>query len=168
MPAPYFNGHLDLSSAKWKDIAEKMIFLEAQTKLSLPDVFADEQQLLTIFVQLINNAADAMSAEGGGMLTVRSREEGERVVLEFSDTGPGVKDTQRVFDPFYTTKPVGKGTGLGLSVVYGIVQEHGGSIECFNRPEGGATFVVKLPVAPEGAPKPAENPAPATPTAPVR
>lgn len=159
-----------LSSAikmRSSELAEKMIFLEAQTKLSLPDVWADEQQLLTIFIQLINNAADAMSAEGGGMLTVRSREENEHVVLEFSDTGPGVKDTQRVFDPFYTTKPVGKGTGLGLSVVYGIVQEHGGNIECFNRPEGGATFVVRLPVAGNGS-KTADAPTSSAPVAPVR
>ncbi|MGH9650339.1 MAG: sensor histidine kinase, partial [Terriglobales bacterium] len=160
-----------LSSAikmRSSELAEKMIFLEAQTKLSLPDVWADEHQLMTIFLHLINNAADAMSTEGGGLLTVRSREENGHVVLEFSDTGPGVKDTQRVFDPFYTTKPVGKGTGLGLSVVYGIVQEHGGHIECFNRPEGGATFVVKLPVAAETVHKPAETPAPTTPSAPAR
>ncbi|MGH9508737.1 MAG: sensor histidine kinase [Terriglobales bacterium] len=150
------------------ELAAKMIFLEAQTKLSLPDVWADEQQLMTIFVHLINNAADAMSTEGGGMLTVRSREERDLVVMEFSDTGPGVKDPQRVFDPFYTTKPVGKGTGLGLSVVYGIVKEHGGNIECFNRPEGGATFVVKLPIATENGHKPAETSAPTSSSAPVR
>jgi signal transduction histidine kinase len=150
------------------ELAEKMIFLEAQTKLSLPEVWADEQQLLTIFIQLINNAADAMSAEGGGMLTVRSREENDHVVLEFSDTGPGVKDTQRVFDPFYTTKPVGKGTGLGLSVVYGIVKEHGGNIACFNRPEGGATFVLTLPIATPNGSKASDSPASSTPLAPVR
>ena len=150
------------------ELAQKMIFLEAQTKLSLPDVWADEHQLMTIFLHLINNAADAMAVEGGGMLTVRSREEDAKVVMEFSDTGPGVKDPQRAFDPFYTTKPVGKGTGLGLSVVYGIVQEHGGSIECFNRPEGGATFVLRLPVATENGSKPAGNPVPATPSTPSR
>jgi signal transduction histidine kinase len=131
-----------------------MIFLEAQTRLSLPEVWADEHQLMAIFLHLINNAADAMATEGGGLLTVRSREENANVVLEFSDTGPGVQDPQHVFDPFYTTKPVGKGTGLGLSAVYGMVQDHGGHIECFNRPEGGATFVLKLPVAPENGQKP--------------
>jgi signal transduction histidine kinase len=146
------------------ELSQKMIFLEAQTKLSLPDVWADEHQLMTIFLHLINNAAEAMAGEGGGMLTVRSREEEDKVVLEFSDTGPGVKDPQHVFDPFYTTKPVGKGTGLGLSAVYGIVQEHGGNIECFNRAEGGATFVLKLPVAAENGQKPAETPAPAAPS----
>jgi signal transduction histidine kinase len=136
------------------ELSEKMIFLEAQTRLSLPEVWADEHQLMAIFLHLINNAADAMATEGGGLLTVRSREENANVVLEFSDTGPGVQDPQHVFDPFYTTKPIGKGTGLGLSAVYGMVQDHGGHIECFNRPEGGATFVLKLPVAPENGQKP--------------
>jgi two-component system, NtrC family, sensor kinase len=69
------------------------------------------------------------------------------VVVMFSDTGPGIKDPLRVFDPFYTTKPIGKGTGLGLSAVYGVVQEHRGQITCQNNPEGGALFVLRLPVA---------------------
>ncbi len=136
------------------ELSQKMIFLEAQTRLTLPEVWADEQQLMAIFLHLINNAADAMATEGGGLLTVRSREENSNLVLEFSDTGPGVRDPQHVFDPFYTTKPVGKGTGLGLSAVYGMVQDHGGHIECLNRPEGGATFVLTLPVAGENGQKP--------------
>jgi signal transduction histidine kinase len=65
-----------------------------------------------------------------------------------------------VFDPFFTTKPVGKGTGLGLSICYGIVQEHGGHIECFNRPQGGATFLVDFPAVVDGHPA---TPAPADP-----
>ena len=66
--------------------------------------------------------------------------------IEFTDSGPGVKDASRVFDPFYTTKPVGKGTGLGLSICYGIVTEHGGTILVKNQPTGGATFRVALPL----------------------
>jgi len=73
--------------------------------------------------------------------------EQQYVVIEVSDTGPGIKEPRLVFDPFYTTKPVGKGTGLGLSICYGIVQEHGGRVSCYNRPGGGATFRVELPVA---------------------
>jgi len=71
------------------------------------------------------------------------------VVLHFSDTGPGLRDPERVFDPFYTTKPVGKGTGLGLSAVYGVIQDHNGQITCRNRPEGGALFIVTLPATAE-------------------
>jgi len=67
------------------------------------------------------------------------------VSIEFSDNGPGIKEPAKVFDPFYTTRPVGQGTGLGLSMCYGIVQEHGGKIYCRNRQEGGATFLMELP-----------------------
>lgn len=67
-------------------------------------------------------------------------------MLEFADNGPGMRDPQRVFDPFYTTKAIGKGVGLGLSATYGAVQDHHGQITCQNRPEGGAIFVVRLPI----------------------
>jgi two-component system NtrC family sensor kinase len=69
------------------------------------------------------------------------------VVVEFADTGPGLAEPNRIFDPFYSTKPLGKGTGLGLSACYGIVQEHGGQVLAWNRKEGGATFRVELPIA---------------------
>jgi two-component system, NtrC family, sensor kinase len=71
---------------------------------------------------------------------------GKNVFIEFTDSGPGVKDASRVFDPFYTTKPVGKGTGLGLSICYGIVSEHGGSIQIRNEQPTGATFRIELPL----------------------
>ncbi len=66
--------------------------------------------------------------------------------VEFTDNGPGVRDPHRVFDPFYTTKPVGKGTGLGLSICYGIIKEHGGEIQVRNSPPLGATFTIQIPV----------------------
>jgi two-component system NtrC family sensor kinase len=69
-----------------------------------------------------------------------------QVFIELTDSGPGVKDPSRVFDPFYTTKPVGKGTGLGLSICYGIITEHGGRILVRNTPERGATFRIELPM----------------------
>ena len=65
---------------------------------------------------------------------------------------PGIRDPQLVFDPFYTTKPVGKGTGLGLSICYGLMQDQGGQISCHNRPEGGATFRIELPAVPAAFP----------------
>jgi signal transduction histidine kinase len=73
--------------------------------------------------------------------------------VQFSDSGPGIREPHRVFDPFYTTKPIGKGTGLGLSAVYGVVQDHRGQITCQNKPEGGAVFVLRLPMASQSAPQ---------------
>src|SRR5664279_2317757 len=86
-----------------------------------------------------------MSTRGGGVLTIRTLRDRGNVIVLFSDTGPGLKEPHRVFDPFYTTKPVGQGTGLGLSICYGIVREHGGNIICYNGQAGGAVFRVELP-----------------------
>ena len=88
-----------------------------------------------------------MEPKGGGVLRIVTRAEESEVVIEFSDTGVGLKDPERVFDPFYTTKGL-QGTGLGLSAAYGIVQDHHGKITCYNRPEGGATFEVRLRAVP--------------------
>jgi two-component system NtrC family sensor kinase len=86
-----------------------------------------------------------MHGTGGGKVTIRTMRDRGSVVILFSDTGPGIREPHRVFDPFYTTKPVGKGTGLGLSICYGIVQEHGGKIFCYNGQSAGAVFRVELP-----------------------
>jgi signal transduction histidine kinase len=122
--------------------------VELQLESVLPGVRGDGNQLLQVFFNIINNAIDAMeSAHAGGTLTVKTTRDRAWVVVLFSDTGPGIKEPHRVFDPFYTTKPVGKGTGLGLSICFGIVQEHAGRILCYNRQEGGAVFRVELPAA---------------------
>jgi signal transduction histidine kinase len=113
----------------------------------LPAVRGDANQVLQVFFNLISNAVDALEEVGGGKLTITAARNDDRILIDFSDTGPGIKSPQQVFDPFFTTKPVGKGTGLGLSICYGILQEHGGLIRCFNRPEGGATFMVEFPIA---------------------
>src|SRR3990172_716494 len=111
----------------------------------LPDIPADPAQMKQVFINLIINACEAM--EGGGVLTVTSRHDGERntETVAFADTGPGIspEDLPRVFDPFYTTKE--KGTGLGLSVVYGIVTRHNGRIEVKSNPGGGTQMVIVLP-----------------------
>jgi two-component system, NtrC family, sensor kinase len=111
-----------------------------------PLVRGDSSQLLLVFLQLISNAVDALSETQGGTLDISSRTSGTNLLLEFADSGPGIKEPQRVFEPFYTTKPVGKGTGLGLSTCYGIIQQHDGEITCRNRTEGGAIFVISLPI----------------------
>jgi PAS domain S-box-containing protein len=113
----------------------------------LPEVLADPHQLQQVFLNLINNAVDAIlekSTEGD--LWVCTGVGGDVVFIEFTDSGPGVKDASRVFDPFYTTKPVGKGTGLGLSICYGIITEHGGRIVVKNEPGKGAKFRIELPM----------------------
>src|SRR5438552_16374827 len=100
---------------------------------------------MQVFFNIISNALDAMAAANGGVLTIKTIRDRGNVVILFSDTGPGIKEPYRVFDPFYTTKPIGKGTGLGLSICFGIVQEHGGRILCYNGQDGGAVFRVELP-----------------------
>jgi len=127
------------------DLRDKKIEVEVLPDPELPAVFGDANQLLQVCFNLMSNAVDAIEEIGSGRITIRTDHDPERVLIEFSDTGPGIKSPQQVFDPFFTTKPVGKGTGLGLSICYGIVQEHGGRISCWNRPEGGATFLVELP-----------------------
>jgi signal transduction histidine kinase len=128
------------------DLRSGTVRVELQLESVLPGVRGDGNQLMQVFFNIISNAVDAMeSAQGGGVLTIRTMRDRANVVVLFSDTGPGLKEPHRVFDPFYTTKPVGKGTGLGLSICFGIVQEHGGKILCYNRQEGGAVFRVELP-----------------------
>jgi signal transduction histidine kinase len=142
---------LDLRSGKSR--------IELQLESVLPGVRGDGNQLMQVFFNIVNNAIDAMEATGkGGVLTVKTARDRGNVIILFSDTGPGLREPHRVFDPFYTTKPVGKGTGLGLSICFGIVQEHAGKIFCYNRPEGGAVFRVELPAVLAALP-PREMPA---------
>src|SRR2546427_2461286 len=119
--------------------------IELQLESVLPGVRGDGNQLMQVFFNIISNALYAMEAAKGGVLTVKTLRDRANVVILFSDTGPGLREPHRVFDPFYTTKPIGKGTGLGLSICFGIIQEHGGKILCYNRQEGGAVFRVELP-----------------------
>jgi two-component system NtrC family sensor kinase len=107
----------------------------------------DEYQLLEICMHILNNSVDALRDVGGGSITVRTWQEDGAIAIEFADSGPGIADLARVFDPFYTTKPIGEGAGLGLSACYGIVKEHGGKIEASNRPEGGAVVTIRLPIS---------------------
>jgi signal transduction histidine kinase len=113
-----------------------------------PHAVANANQLFQVFVEIIENAMDAMES-GGGLLEITAERQGQELVLQFSDTGPGIRDPHRVFDPFYTTKAVGKGTGLGLSAVYGVIQDHGGQVTCRNKPQGGAEFSLRLPLIAE-------------------
>ncbi|MDQ3441535.1 MAG: ATP-binding protein [Planctomycetota bacterium] len=111
----------------------------------LPRVTCHPAKVNQVIMNLVGNAIDACPE--GGRVTVITNANGHHVTIDVSDTGPGVPDTirQRIFDPFFTTKPPGEGTGLGLSISYGIVKDHGGSIELVSAPGEGARFVVTLP-----------------------
>ncbi len=126
-------------------VDNKNINLVVRSEDQAPRVMGNSNQLLQAFLQIVENAVDALQGNGGGRLLVSLWGEADEVVIEFADNGPGLRDPERVFDPFYTTKPVGKGTGLGLSATYGVIQNHKGQITCYNRPEGGATFEIRLP-----------------------
>jgi PAS domain S-box-containing protein len=111
----------------------------------LPPVLADPGELEQVVLNLVLNALQAIRREG--RIVVRTRQNGSRVVMTVADNGPGIpeKVQSRIFDPFYTTKPIGEGTGLGLSICSGIISDRGGAIEVRNTRGGGATFLVSLP-----------------------
>jgi signal transduction histidine kinase len=121
--------------------------LEIKSEGAIPKVAADSSRILQVFLQIIGNAVDAMEEMSSGTLLITLRVVNQQVEVEFADSGIGVQEPERVFDPFYTTKAVGKGIGLGLSTCYGIVRQHSGDISCRNRDGGGAIFTVRLPVA---------------------
>jgi len=133
-------------------LESKMISLTVEGQDRLPRVLGNANQLLQAILQIVENAVDALQEIGGGRLQVSLWSEAGEVIMQFADTGPGMRDPERVFDPFYTTKPVGKGTGLGLSATYGVIQDHKGQISCYNRPEGGAAFEIRLPALTVSAP----------------
>jgi two-component system NtrC family sensor kinase len=119
----------------------------------LPDVIGDAHQLQQVFLNILNNAYDAVHQIGRpARIEIMTTKAGNAVEVSFCDNGAGISHPDRIFDPFFTTKEVGKGTGLGLSICYGIVKEHGGEILCHNNPDGqGATFIVRFPAAPHTA-----------------
>ena len=114
----------------------------------LPAIQASPSEMQQVFLNLINNAVDAMEKDGGD-ITVATRRQGNCLVVEVQDTGPGIPpaNLDRIFDPFYTTKPVGKGTGLGLSICYGIIKKMGGDISVRSVMDEGTTFIIEIPIA---------------------
>jgi len=119
----------------------------------LPTVVGDSHQLPQVFLNILNNAYDAVRETGRpARISITTESNSGFVEVAFRDNGYGISYPDRIFDPFFTTKEVGKGTGLGLSICYGIVREHGGEILCHNNENAeGATFVVRLPRTAEEA-----------------
>jgi two-component system NtrC family sensor kinase len=117
----------------------------------LPFVVGDAHQLQQVFLNIVNNAYDAVrEAVRPAHIEIKTVRQAHMAEISFRDNGPGISFPDRIFDPFFTTKEIGKGTGLGLSICYGIVREHGGEILCYNNADGeGATFVVRFPAASE-------------------
>lgn len=111
---------------------------------TVPTIPCYGNQINQVFMNIIVNALQAMN--GGGMLRIETSSDEKHIYIKFIDNGPGIPENKlkKVFDPFYTTKPVGEGTGLGLSITYSIVEKHGGNISVVNNPDKGVAFTIKL------------------------
>lgn len=135
-------------------LAEHRIGMRLDFADTLPIIHGSHDKLKQVFTNLLANALDAMP--DGGTVTIGGRKDGGYVVIEVSDTGVGIAEEHlnRIFDAFFTTKKEVSGVGLGLSVSYGIIQQHGGTIDVQSTVGKGATFTVRLPIATEENPKP--------------
>lgn len=131
------------------DFASHGVEVKEEFDEKLAPALGDSQQLQQVFLNILNNAYDAVQDAGQrGQIIIRTRQSGESIEVAVIDNGTGISDPHRIFDPFYTTKQSGKGTGLGLSICYGIVRAHNGEILCWNNAERpGSTFVVRIPIA---------------------
>jgi len=128
----------------WNELKYKAEVVKDYGKL--PEVECIPSQLNQVFMNLLVNAAQAITEHG--KITLRTRQEGENVRVEISDTGSGIAQEiiNRIFDPFFTTKPVGTGTGLGLSITHGIIRKHGGHIDVLSESGKGTTFSITIPI----------------------
>ena len=143
------NSTLDLLLLLHKsDFKRRQVAVKLDYQDRLPMISAVSDQIKQVFLNLLVNAAEACSSSHGGVITIRTRRQGDKVAVAIKDTGIGIKPEQmdQLFRPFYTTKSEVKGTGLGLSVSYGIVKNHGGEILVTSKPGEGATFTVLLPI----------------------
>lgn len=151
------NGKSEFSKIEINRILEDTLqLLEPQIRKSrvevsrnyaeeLPQMVGSASKLQQVFTNLILNAIDAMPS--GGKISLKTYSSGRKIVIEISDTGIGIeeKNLSKIYDPFFTTKPIGSGTGLGLAVAYGIIQEHSGKIEVFSQVGRGTTFKIEFP-----------------------
>jgi signal transduction histidine kinase len=122
------------------------INVEMKFAPNLPRIPSNEGQFKQVFVNLFSNSACALEQANEKKILVEGFLKDEKVIVRFTDSGPGFNDISRAFDPFYTTRPVGQGTGLGLSICYGTVREHNGIIYAQNLQPNGAVVTIELPV----------------------
>lgn len=142
------NHTLDETLKLWTYQAKNRgVKMSMEIEKDLPSIRFDEAQLKQVFLNLLNNAFDAVEDSTDKTITIRASLKMGIVSVTVTDSGDGFRDPDRVFDPFFTTKAVGKGTGLGLSVCYGIVKQHGGDIRAFNTEPRGAGVTIEIPVA---------------------
>jgi PAS domain S-box-containing protein len=126
----------------------KNISFKLKASDNLPMVYGNHVKLEQVFINLLQNSMDALEELGKGEIDLVMNQVGDEIVVRFSDDGSGMPPEvlDKVFEPFYTTKEVGQGTGIGLSIVYGIIQEHHGTITCESEIGKGTTFEIRLPV----------------------
>ena len=155
----YGTGETTHSLCDIKDIINKVLFFQQKDLLDnnitptvthkneLPEIFVKEDQLARVILNLILNGIEAMKPEGGSLI-ISSRCDQDFIYLAITDTGSGIKASamDRIFEPFFSTKPEVEGTGLGLSISYGIITAHGGKITCQSTEGSGSTFTLHLPV----------------------
>ncbi len=131
------------------DLSNRGVETAERYQDDLPLTVGDPNQLQQVFLNIVNNAYDALQeVDRPGKIEISTWHGKGQIEIAFRDNGPGISHPDRIFDPFFTTKEVGKGTGLGLSICYGIVRAHRGEIIARNNPDGvGCTFLVRLPVS---------------------
>jgi signal transduction histidine kinase len=141
------------------EIKRRAVRVETQLQ-ELPRFVCHSRKINQVFLNLLLNAIQSCGKEGG-VVVLRTRLEGDEVVVEVEDNGSGIQPEHlpRIFDPFFTTKPIGEGTGLGLAVTYGIIREHGGSIQVESQPGRGSLFRARLPLRAPRVGRPAAQPA---------
>jgi hypothetical protein len=144
------------------------IKVEKELSPQLPRLLLDPHQIQQVFLNIVNNARQAIEAHRArGLIRITTSVAGHSVRITFQDDGPGISEENlaKIFNPFFTTKPVGKGTGLGLSLSYGIIQEHGGSITAASKLGHGTTFIIDLPITNQSEDIPAASAPPPPPLA---
>jgi signal transduction histidine kinase len=143
------NAHYAIKGSSYQSVSRNDIEFVKDYDGNLPHILADPAQLQQVFLNLMLNAVETMP-EGGTVKVKTFHDIGiDSVQVEISDTGPGIKEEliNKIFTPFYTTKP--RGTGLGLAICKSLVEQHGGTMSAANDPEGGARFTITLPVEQE-------------------